>query len=158
MEEASFKDKLKAVSILGIWLFSILFVFGLPSQLKIIHSLENANPLKVQLNTVRLVREDCRRPGETCKNVSVTAINLSTKKIINKRIWIEPGRIKYGIGPYSWVKKDLQKYQVGQIHNIYMASNGRYYLSKGSYFPYLYLFIFSIIWLCGNAIIIIKRP
>jgi hypothetical protein len=157
MAEASFKDKLKAVSILGIWLFSILFVFGLPSELKIIHSLKNAKPLKVQLNTVRLVKSNCGRPRYTCKNVYVTAIDPSTKKPIDERIRIEPGRVGYNIGPYSLEKKDLEKYKVGQIHNLYMANNGIYYLSKGGYFPYLYLFIFSIVWLCGNAIIIIKR-
>lgn len=160
MEHPGFLKKAKALLILSAWGISILFIIGIPGEVKTVHSVNNATPVKLKIDKMFLTSESCSVIN-LCDHLHIEATNMTTKLPVKNRIEVEPGVFPFGLSihrkqVWSTERQYLEEYKPGEVYDGYLASNGRYYLSRGSYFPFAYLLSFAVIWLGGNAIVMLK--
>ncbi|QFT54590.1 hypothetical protein [Microbulbifer sp. THAF38] len=161
MEHLSFLEKLRAVFLLSAWGCSILFIVGAPNEVEIVYSVKNTAPEKLRIEKAYLTSESCG-VGKKCDRIKFEATNLATNSPVEERIDAEPGIFPFGVSIgrkqiWSTERSYLEEFNVGEVYDAYLASNGRYYLSQGSYFPFAYLLAFSVLWLVGNAVVIANR-
>lgn len=160
MEQLSVLQKIRAFFVLAAWGLSILFVVGAPAEVQSVYSVKHAAPEKLIIDHIYLTSESCGVKRD-CDRIQFEATKLSTGLPVESRIEVEPGVFHFGVSfqlEQSWSTKRryLDVYQAGEIYDAYLASNGIYYLSQGSYFPFAYLLMFSVAWLLGNAIVIAR--
>ncbi|WP_226667528.1 hypothetical protein [Microbulbifer aggregans] len=161
MEHLKFKEKLRALLVLTAWGFSIFFVFGAPGEISNVYSVNSATPERIKIENIYLTSERCGI-RKLCDHVQFVAKNTATNLLVKERVGIEPGIFPFSVSSnrkniWSSQRKYLGNYKVGEIYDAYLGNNGRYYLSKGSYFPFAYLFALSVVWLVGNAIVMARK-
>ena len=148
MEHLSFLDKIRALFILSAWGCSILFVIGAPGEIRNVYSVKNTAPEKLKIENIYLTSEPCSI-RKHCDHIKFEAIHVASNSPVDKRIEVEPGTFPFGVSfqreqVWSTKRKYLDEYEVGEVYDAYLGSNGRYYLSQGSYFPFAYLLAFAV--------------
>lgn len=161
MEHVNFWKKLRGIFLLLLWLCSILLLIGTPDEIKNVYSVKNAPAEKVEIKNITLTSESCR-VRNYCDHIKFEAIHLDTGLPVESRIEVAPGIFDFGVSfqrkeVWSTKRKYIDQYQVGKVYDVYLGENGSYYLSQGSYFPFAYLFVFAVLWIAGNAVLIAKK-
>ena len=160
MKHFSGLKKVRALVILAAWGCSIIFIIGAPGEVKLVYSVKHARPEKLRIENVSLTSESCG-VRQICDHVKFEARHLETNLAVQQRIEVEPGIFPFGVSVlhrqiWSRQRKYLNLYKAGDVYEAYLASNGRYYLSRGSYFPFAYLLACAIAWVMTNVILIIR--
>lgn len=156
-------DKLKGLLIIVCWFSSIFFLFTSPREISNVYSVNNAQGVAIRIDNIVLTQKSCGKSySSKCDYIEISANYLKSGIPVKNIIQIEPGVLPFGVTllqkqVWSTQREALKIYQAGSVHNAFLSNSGIYYLKKGSYFPFAYLFLFSILWLGVNAIIIAKR-
>jgi len=144
-----------------IWALSIGFVFVAPIEIYEVYVVKHSTPIEIKIKSINLDSASC---GSThpCEVISVKAINLQTNEPISELIKMEPGVFPFSIVFFNKViwstyRNYPEIYQADKHYTAYLTKHGEYYLSKGSYIPFVPLLVLSLLWLAGNTAIMLMR-
>jgi len=155
------KNQIRSFFILLLWGASILFTLTAPSEIYGVYVVKNASPIDIKITSINVSTDSCSN-SNTCVDVAVRAINLASNEPITELIKMEPGAMPFSIVFFDKViwssyTNYLEIYKADNHYTAYVTSDGEYYLSRGSYIPFVPLLLLSLLWLAVNAVIILKR-
>lgn len=156
-------DKLKGLLIIACWFSSLFFLLTTPREIINVYSVNNAQAVNIRIDDIYLSEETCTKHNNSkCDYIEISATYLESGQPVENIIQIEPGVLPFGIillqkQIWSTQRAALETYQADSVQSAFLSNRGIYYLKKGSYFPFAYLFVFSILWLGVNALLIAKR-